>query len=104
MMSGMSTVSRSREYISMAVIGAVLAAAVFLVRAYADPIKAFIDRHAFWGLFLYLLLNILDADYTFLNELLARHYGIPGISGAEWRRVDGIKKFGRGGQYGLDHH
>ena len=41
--------------------------------------------------------NILDADYTFLNEPLARHYGIPGVTGPEWRRVDGVKKFSRGG-------
>ena len=43
------------------------------------------------------VLTILDADYTFLNEALAKHYGIPGVSGAEWRRVDGIKKYSRGG-------
>ncbi len=43
------------------------------------------------------VLNILDADYTFLNEPLARHYGIPGVTGAEWRRVDGMKKYARGG-------
>jgi Protein of unknown function (DUF1592)/Protein of unknown function (DUF1588)/Protein of unknown function (DUF1595)/Protein of unknown function (DUF1585)/Protein of unknown function (DUF1587) len=33
------------------------------------------------------VLEFLDADYTFLNERLARHYGIPGIEGEEWRRV-----------------
>jgi mono/diheme cytochrome c family protein len=33
------------------------------------------------------LLDLLRADYTFLNERLARHYGIPGIQGAEFRRV-----------------
>jgi hypothetical protein len=43
------------------------------------------------------VLNILDADYTFLNEPLAKHYGIPNVAGAEWRRVDGVKKFSRGG-------
>ena len=42
-------------------------------------------------------LDILDADYTFLDEELAKHYGIPGISGNQWRRVDGVKKFSRGG-------
>jgi len=41
--------------------------------------------------------GILDADYTFLNEDLAKHYGIAGVSGANWRRVDGVKKSGRGG-------
>ncbi|HSQ55815.1 MAG TPA: DUF1592 domain-containing protein, partial [Gemmata sp.] len=44
---------------------------------------------------------ILDADYTFLNETLAKHYGIPGVSGKEWRRVDGVRKYGRGGTLGL---
>ena len=33
------------------------------------------------------ILDLLRADYTFLNERLARHYGIPGIYGAEFRRV-----------------
>ena len=33
------------------------------------------------------LLDLLRADYTFLNERLARHYGIPGIHGNEFRRV-----------------
>jgi hypothetical protein len=43
------------------------------------------------------VLEILDSDHTFLNEALAKHYGIPGVTGDEWRRVDGIKKFARGG-------
>ncbi len=33
------------------------------------------------------LLELFTADYTFLNERLAAHYGIPGISGPEFRRV-----------------
>ncbi|HEY7819459.1 MAG TPA: DUF1592 domain-containing protein [Vicinamibacteria bacterium] len=33
------------------------------------------------------VLEVLTADYTFLNERIARHYGIPGISGSEFRRV-----------------
>ncbi|MFO0807798.1 MAG: DUF1592 domain-containing protein [Gemmataceae bacterium] len=45
--------------------------------------------------------EILDADYTFLNETLAKHYGIPGVRGSEWRRVDGVRKYGRGGLLGL---
>ena len=43
------------------------------------------------------VLEILDADHTFLNESLAKHYGIPDVTGPEWRRVDGIKTYGRGG-------
>ena len=44
--------------------------------------------------------GILAADYTFLNEPLAKHYGIPGVTGPEWRRVDGLRKFSRGGILG----
>jgi hypothetical protein len=42
------------------------------------------------------LLRLLDADYTFLNEELARHYGIEGVSGPEMRRV-ALKDGRRGG-------
>ncbi|MFN9970677.1 MAG: DUF1592 domain-containing protein, partial [Phycisphaerae bacterium] len=43
------------------------------------------------------VLNLYNADYTFLNATLAEHYGIPGVEGDNWRRVDGVQKFGRGG-------
>jgi Protein of unknown function (DUF1588)/Protein of unknown function (DUF1585)/Protein of unknown function (DUF1592) len=33
------------------------------------------------------LLDLLRADYTFVNERLARHYGIPGIYGSRFRRI-----------------
>lgn len=33
------------------------------------------------------VLELLDADYTFLNERLARHYGITGVRGDYMRRV-----------------
>ena len=33
------------------------------------------------------LLELLEADYTFMNERLARHYGVPGIYGSHFRRV-----------------
>src|SRR5438552_6175155 len=33
------------------------------------------------------LLDLLRADYTFLNERLARHYGISGIHGSQFQRV-----------------
>jgi len=33
------------------------------------------------------VLDLLDADYTFLNERLAKHYGIPGVFGERFRRV-----------------
>ena len=31
------------------------------------------------------LLELLDSDYTFLNERLAKHYGIEGVQGDEMR-------------------
>ncbi|HWA08580.1 MAG TPA: DUF1592 domain-containing protein [Opitutaceae bacterium] len=33
------------------------------------------------------VLDFIDADFTFVNERLARHYGIPGITGNEFQRV-----------------
>ncbi len=45
--------------------------------------------------------EIIDRDDTFLNETLAKHYGIPGVVGPQWRRVTGIHKYGRGGVLGL---
>jgi len=34
------------------------------------------------------ILDLLDADYTFVNERLARHYGIPDVYGSQFRRVE----------------
>lgn len=33
------------------------------------------------------LYELIDADYTYLNERLARFYGVPGVQGPEFRRV-----------------
>ncbi len=33
------------------------------------------------------VVDLLNADYTFVNERLARHYGIPNVYGSEFRRV-----------------
>ena len=33
------------------------------------------------------VLDLLTADYTFVNDRLARHYGFPGIYGSDFRRV-----------------
>lgn len=43
------------------------------------------------------VLSLLDADHTYLNEELAKHYGIPNVKGTEWRRVEGVRRFARGG-------
>ena len=47
------------------------------------------------------VIDILDADYTWLNQELADHYGIPEVAGSEWRRVQGIKQYQRGGVLGM---
>ncbi len=44
--------------------------------------------------------NVYDADYTFLNERLARHYGIKGVAGEEFRKVQ-VPKSRRGGVIGM---
>jgi hypothetical protein len=44
--------------------------------------------------------DLLDADYTFLNQRLAEHYGIPGIYGSSFRRVTLDEGSNRGGLLG----
>jgi len=34
------------------------------------------------------VVDLLNADYTFVNERLARHYGIPNVYGSQFRRVN----------------
>ncbi len=43
------------------------------------------------------VLELLNADYTFVNEKLARHYGIPGVYGSRFRRVTLADTNQRGG-------
>jgi len=47
------------------------------------------------------LLGLLDSDHTFVNKRLGEFYGIPELKGDGWRRVDGVRKYGRGGVLGL---
>ena len=42
------------------------------------------------------ILDLLNADHTFVNERLARHYGIPDIYGSHFRRVELIQEQRRG--------
>ena len=44
-------------------------------------------------------LDLLDADYTFVDERLARHYGIPNVRGSHFRRV-ALEDGARGGLLG----
>lgn len=43
------------------------------------------------------VLNLLDADYVFVNERLAAFYGITGVTGSDWQRIEGAKTHARGG-------
>ena len=46
------------------------------------------------------ILDLIDADYTFVDERLARHYGIPNVRGSRFRRVT----LGDGARRGLLGH
>lgn len=46
------------------------------------------------------LLDFIAADYTFLNQRLARHYGIPGVTGPTFRKVALDPAWNRGGLLG----
>jgi hypothetical protein len=46
------------------------------------------------------LLDFIAADYTFLNQRLAAHYGIPGVSGTAFRKVTLDPAWHRGGLLG----
>ena len=43
------------------------------------------------------VLDLVKADYTYLNERLAKHYGIPNVYGSRFRRVSLEKDSERGG-------
>ena len=46
------------------------------------------------------VLDLLRADYTFVNQRLAKHYGIPNVYGSHFRRVELGKDHVRGGLLG----
>jgi hypothetical protein len=46
------------------------------------------------------ILDLLRANYTFVNERLARHYGIPNVYGSRFRRVNFDSTSARGGLLG----
>jgi mono/diheme cytochrome c family protein len=46
------------------------------------------------------IVELLSANYTFVNERLARHYGIPGVYGNRFRRVEFDRDDPRGGLLG----
>jgi mono/diheme cytochrome c family protein len=62
---------------------------------YEEPIRFFLDIARRDGS----VLEFLDADHTFVNPILAKHYGIPlnGVKAGEWVRVNDVRRSGRGG-------
>ncbi len=58
------------------------------------------ETHAFFGELLVKnlsVLNFVESDFAMLNERLAKHYGIPGVSGLDVRRVALKPEWHRGG-------
>jgi mono/diheme cytochrome c family protein len=45
--------------------------------------------------------DVIATDTVLVNDVLAKHYGIPGVKGPEWRRVENVAAYGRGGLLGL---
>jgi hypothetical protein len=45
------------------------------------------------------VLDLVEADYTFVNRVLAEHYGMTDVTigPQQWRRVDAVARYGRGG-------
>ena len=45
--------------------------------------------------------EVIAADAVVVNDVLAQYYGIPGVTGPEWRRIEKVSTYGRGGLLGL---
>jgi hypothetical protein len=45
--------------------------------------------------------EVIAADAVVINDVLAQHYGIPGVTGPEWRRIEKVSAYGRGGLLGF---
>jgi hypothetical protein len=60
---------------------------------YEESIQFFTDLFQHDGS----VLDIIGGDYAILNDEMASHYEIPDVTGAAWRRVDGARRFSRGG-------
>ncbi len=43
------------------------------------------------------ILELVDSDYTFANNKLAKFYGFPQVPGDDWEKIDGAHAQGRGG-------
>ena len=45
--------------------------------------------------------DVIDADAIVVNDIVAKHYGIPDVTGSHWRRVENVSAYGRGGLLGF---
>jgi hypothetical protein len=45
--------------------------------------------------------DVIAADAVVVNDVLAQYYGIPGVTGPQWRRVEKVSAYGRGGLLGF---
>ena len=45
--------------------------------------------------------DVIAADAVVANDVLAQYYGIPGVTGPEWRRIEKVSAYGRGGLLGF---
>ncbi|MBL6704507.1 MAG: DUF1592 domain-containing protein [Planctomycetaceae bacterium] len=45
--------------------------------------------------------DVIAADAVVVNDVLAQHYGVPGVTGPEWRRVENVSAYNRGGLLGF---
>ncbi|MFT5413485.1 MAG: hypothetical protein ACI9NC_006240, partial [Verrucomicrobiales bacterium] len=62
-----------------------------------EPVRFFTDMFQRDGS----VLDLLAADHVFVNGTLAKYYGIGGVEGAVWRRVEDAQANGRGGVLGF---
>ena len=62
-----------------------------------EPVRFFTDLFQHDGA----VLDLLNADHTFVNGTLAKYYAIGGSDDAGWRRVEGVRAKGRGGVLGF---
>ncbi|HEY8518880.1 MAG TPA: DUF1592 domain-containing protein [Gammaproteobacteria bacterium] len=78
---------------------------VFLFRDFDDGLRrAFAEETRLFVASIFLekrsVLDLLTADYTFLNERLGEHYGVPFVKGSHFRRVTLPPESRRGGLLG----
>jgi hypothetical protein len=47
------------------------------------------------------VIDLITGDAVVVNDVLAKHYGLPGVTGPEWRRLEKVAAHGRGGLLGF---